>query len=167
MGRVASALDLAGDAGPHIQSLTPNATTNRGCLLAAAFGEWEHGPIQLGASHLALCNSARPHLRLLCFVDQHWSPLSQRSEVPTLAKNARMRQPQLECCRRGKDGQPPDVKSLSGISSVVRQILTTEEHRVSTEEHSSRGITIQLQSAVMRIALTCPESSSSRFPETS
>src|SRR5271168_4550791 len=37
-----------------------------------------HGLMHLGASHLTLCNSTHPQLRLLRFVDQHRSPLSQR-----------------------------------------------------------------------------------------
>ena len=36
-----------------------------------------HGPIEHGASHLTLRNSADLHLRFLCFVGQHWSLLSQ------------------------------------------------------------------------------------------
>ncbi len=58
-------------AGPHILIFTPGTTTIEAAPLAAVSASGYHGPIQLGASHLTLCNSAYPHLRLLCFVDQH------------------------------------------------------------------------------------------------
>src|SRR5260221_14668311 len=60
---------------PKISTLFPYTTLFRSSPRFSASGY--HGPIQLGASHLTLCNSAHPHLRLLCFIDQHWSPLSQ------------------------------------------------------------------------------------------
>src|SRR5260221_6750465 len=69
---------------PKISTLFPYTTLFRSSPRFSASGY--HGPIQLGASHLTLCNSAHPHLRLLCFIDQHWSPLSQSVMTVTAAR---------------------------------------------------------------------------------
>jgi hypothetical protein len=45
--------------------------------LAAVFGEWVPRTHTAWAQPFHTMQFRAPHLRLLCFVDQHWSPLSQ------------------------------------------------------------------------------------------
>jgi hypothetical protein len=78
-----------------------------------------HGPIQLGASHLTLCNSAHPHLRLLRFVDQHWSPLFQGVMTVTAPVPLFRRQ-----------HQTADNRIAMHVTQLLHPLLLREHHEI-------------------------------------